>query len=254
MRCGVRVFLFLLFAYLFILVFLALPVHCQYILGVNKGDWALYDVQCGWHSEIPGEESAPQYYKDINNTQWKLQVENVFNLVEVRCSVAKPFNNGTEKTEIHSGNVRTGSGNLSLWIVSKDLEVGDWTDEKKTLNVNATSSLEAAGAVRLLFYARFEQVEPEGSIGYYGVFWDRETGILCGMAVSLIRTEQDKSSIALVNLKIAETNLWEPDSVSGFPNSVWFVGVVAVLLFLVLGGAIGVSIRKRTKIRRRVHT
>lgn len=250
MKLGARVLVFLFFFSCASLVFLALPTYSQYILGINDGDWALYSTEAGWRSEILGEKSAPQYYKDINNTQWKLQVENVSGVDEVRCSVTKPFNNGTEKKEIYDGNVRTGSGNLSLWIVSKGLEVGDWIDEKEFLDVNATRSLEFADALRPVIYAHYSQPESDDSIGFYGVFWDIETGILCGMSISRIRTVEEKSSIAVLSLKIVETNLWQPDSGSGFPNNMWFTGFVAVLFFLVLGVAVGISIRKRRKKKR----
>ncbi len=236
----------MMFAYLYVLVLHTTTVFSTiYVLGVDKGDWALYNIHTSWASTIPGE-TVPQYAKDMNNSQWKLNVEKVFSPQKVRLSITKDFRNGTKRVEVCEGDVKTGFGNLSSWVISKGLELGDYVYEGKELNISYMESQEFAEATRQIVYARFKQVEPDDSIGEYHMFWDRETGILCGMSVARLLIVEDESSLTYIGMELVETSLWEP-SVNSDTDDLWHIGFgIAILLIFVVMGA-SVLIQRRRK-------
>ena len=209
---------------------LLVPVFAANVLGVNEDDWASYDVDSSWHSEIPGD-TIPQYLENINHTEWRLQVVNILNTDSIRLSLIKYYRNGTEMSvEIHEGNVRTDSGNLSTWVVRKNLEIHELLYEGKDLTVNATESHEFAGAMRSTVYAWFVQDQGYNTTGRYGIFWDKETGILCGGVSTTIRTVGDKYlSTIVIRTNIVETSLWKPSS-----YNFWLLGIVVIIIVLVL--------------------
>lgn len=219
-----------------------MSVYATDVLGVNEGDWALYKVESVWHSNIPGDR-VTQYLKDINQTEWRLQVVKVRD-ESVRFSVTINYRNGTKKVEIHEGNVRTGSGNLSMWVVQKSLNKWDKVYEEKELTVNDTKSYPFAGATRQTIFARFTQKETDDSTGEYAIFWDRETGILCGEVVSTVRAVGDYVSMAVVRINIVETSLWEPSA-----DNFWFLELVVIIIVLVL--AITFFVQKHRKLKKR---
>jgi hypothetical protein len=226
-----------------LIISLLVPVFARNVLGVNEGDWASYDVDSSWHSEIPGD-TVPQYLENINHTEWRLQVVKVLDTESVRFSLTKYYPNGTEMSvEIHEGNVRTGSGNLSTWIVQKNLELHELVYEGEDLTVNATESHLRAGATRSTVYAWFVQDEGGNTTGRYAVFWDKETGILCGGVSTTVRTVGDKYlSMIVIRTNIVETSLWEPSS-----YNFWLLGIVVIIIVLVLVVAVFAQRRGKSK-------
>jgi hypothetical protein len=226
-KCKVAVFMAFC-----LIISLLVPVSAEAVLGVNEGDWALYNIDSLWSSEIPGD-TMPQYLADINNTQWKLQVKNIIGTESVSLSVTKYYRNGTVMSvEIYEGDVRTGSGNLSMWIIPKNLNVDDPVYVGKDLTVNATNSREFAGAARLTVYAWIVQEEEAGgnTTGRYAIWWDRETGIFCGGVSDTIRIVGDMYlSRTVIRTSIVETSLWEPSN-----EIFWFLGIGVIIIVLVL--------------------
>jgi len=224
---------------------LILPVYTANVLGVNEGDWASYRVISVWHSDIP-EDTVPQSLTDINQTEWRLEVEKVLGEENVSVSVTINYPNGTKKREVHTGNVRTGSGNLSMWIVRKNLIIGGLVYEEKELKVNATEPSEFAETVRQTVYAWFEQEEADGSIWKYALFWDRETGVLCGEIISTVRTVEPHISTAAIRMNIVETSLWEPSGDNSWPLVLGVIILILVLTISILVWKGGKSRRRKT--------
>jgi len=227
----------------YMLLSLILPVYTTQVSGVDEGDWASYNVISAWHSTIPGD-TVPQDIMDVNQTEWRLDVNEVLGDEEsVRVCVTMNYANET-KREIHTGNLRTGSGNLSMWVVRKGLNMGDLVHIEKELQVNSTESLEFAGAVRQAVYAWFRQEEADGSVWKHDLFWDRETGVLCGEVISSVHTVDTYICTMAIRISIVETSLWEPSG-DGFWLLVWGVIILVVVL------AIGVLVWKGGKSSRR---
>lgn len=218
-----------------LVISLLVPVFAKDVLGVKEGDWAVYSVDSLWSSEIP-EDTMPQYLADINHTKWRLQVEDVIGTENVRLSVTKYYRDGAEMSvEIYEGNVRIGSGNLTTWIVQKNLKVDDRVYEGEDLTVNDTVSHEFAGAVRSTVYAWILQEEEASgnTTGRYAIWWDSETGIFCGGISRIIRVVEDNEdkylSMIVIRTNIVETSLWGPSNVV-----FWFLGIGVIIVVLVL--------------------
>lgn len=226
----------------YLLFSLIMPVYTTDVLGVNEGDWASYEVVSAWHSDIPGD-TVPQYAVDMNHTEWRLSVEEILGVDRIRLNVTKYLRNGTQ-IEIYEGSVSRNSSDLKMWVVRKNLEYGDLVYDEEEVMVNDTQHREFVGAIRSTVYAWFRHLETDGSVSAYAVFWDRETGILCGMVFQYSRARDDKASIMRTRINIVETSLWEPSS-----DDFWFLGLGVIILVLVL--AISVFVWKGGKSRRR---
>ena len=230
----------------FLLVSLIMPIVATDVLGVKEGDWAVYKVESYWLSQIPGDK-VPPYINDINHTEWRLLVETALDNQSVRLSVTINYNNGTKKIEIYEGNVKAGSGNLSaalMWVVRRNLKVGDLVYEEKTLTVNATESHAFAGAIRSTVHAEFTQQEAGGMYGTYTMLWDKETGILCREYIGIQReVDYGIYSMTTIGLNIVETSLWEPSA-----DNFWFLGLIVIIIVFVL--AVVVFVQKRRKMKK----
>lgn len=234
-----EVAVFMAFCLLFSLV---TSVYATDVLGVNEGDWASYEVVSAWNSEIPGD-TVPQYAVDMNHTKWRLLVEEILDVDRIRLNVTKYLQNGT-RIEIHEGSVSRNSSDLNMWVVRENLKYGDLVYDEEEIIVNDTKHQEFAGAMRPTVYAWFRHLETDEGLSAWGVFWDRETGILCGMVHQYSRVLDDKASIMRARIKIVETSLWEPSG-----DNFLFLGLGVMILVLVL--AISVFVWKRGKSRRR---
>jgi len=227
----------------YLLASLVMPVYVMEILGVEQGDWALYKVVSAWNSTI-ANDTVPQYMVDFNQTTWKVQVEEILGTEEIRILLTRELKNGT-KLETLEGNVRTGLGNLGLWVIRRNLNVGDVLIEGEGVKVNKTELRPFAGATRSTVYAWFNEEEADGSISGYAFFWDRETGFLCGQVVSSVHiVEEEGVSQTIIRLNMVETSLWAPSV-----DNVWFLVVAVIIVVLVL--AIVFFVQKRRKLRRR---
>jgi uncharacterized membrane protein (DUF485 family) len=237
--CKFEATVFMIF---YLLAFLAMPAYAADVLGVKEGDWASYEVASAWDSTITND-TAPQYALDVNQTTWKIQVEEVISTEKIKVLVIKELENGTNR-RILEGNVRNGSGNLGLWVIRKNLNVGDFLLEGEGVKVNETEPHLFAGINRLTVYAWFNE-EKVGSITEYAFFWDRSTGILCGQIVSTLHIIDDEVvARTTIRLKIVNTNLW-----GSSVNNSWFLGLLAFIIVVVL--AVIVFAWNRRKLRKR---
>jgi hypothetical protein len=217
------------------------------LIGVDVDDWVVYSVETTWHSNVPGQ-TTPFYLKDINHTEWRIQIEDVLFPEDVRFSVTIDFPNGTRKVDMHEGNIRTGSGNLSLWVVQRNLDTLDLVYEDKELRVNTTDVKAFAGDQREVAYAWFSQEEGEPSLTWkYHLFWDRDTGILCGELVTTTQVDEEHVTTGAIRITMSETSLWQPT----YDDSWLFIGVGAAIAVAIGAIALKISGRSRSKTRKR---
>ncbi len=249
---GVRgeVVVFWSVALLFLSSFVVAVSSVDYV-GVDEGDWALYHVETTWRSEIPGDV-VPQYYVDINQTQWRLTVEAVLSDDRLRLNITKSLSNGT-KVEVYEGSVLTSSSDLKLWVVQKGLQSQQQIFTYGSIVVNFTKSLSFAGALRSTAYASFTQPESESIVSTHSIFWDRETGVVCDWLAQFGRlsVEENKTSVARVRIGMVGTNLWEPQPDFLFSPEFWSV-VIAVIIIVVSVGGLFLFLLRRRKSRRHV--
>jgi molybdopterin-guanine dinucleotide biosynthesis protein A len=87
-------------------------------------------------------------------------------------------------------------------------------------------------------------------ISHFGVFWDRETGILSGMSTILEYYDEDSNLMltAKVDIVIVETNLWTKTAPRQ-DKTIWPTIVTLIVLLSILVVAV-VLFRKRKRKRK----
>jgi hypothetical protein len=222
------------------ILFIASPVF-----SLNKNDWAVYNVKAYWFSNIP-EETPPLDVLYINDTIWRLQVEDVVDK-RIRISIEKSLNNGTS-VDFREGDFWSGEGNLSLWIVRENLNVGYSVYLNSELKVNKTGFYDFAGVSRDCAYGWFTQqmgqVREE-----HAFFWDRATGILCGSVASYVYVRDSNTTRLTIYTSIIETNLWSSESDGSAVFNNWWFGVAVSVVILIV--ACVLFLRERRKVGRR---
>lgn len=227
-------------------------------LALKNGDWAIYNVKTLINTNTSKEKIVEiygskfidilNYYEAINNSKLKLVINEINSNGYIKFSVTRYFSNGTTERDTFWGNIMTGSGNLSMWLISPNLEVGDPIYISNITNVPDVKIIEKrqfAGAERETIFSVFHLPALAEFLAEYGIFWDRQTGILCKMGII---TDYSMDNIKLETrmiVTIEETNLWSASS----DSSLFLLTVIAVLLFATL--LILLLLRKkRTKKRR----
>lgn len=219
----------------------------------QKGDWATYSALAVCHTDATDEKVQEQieYYRNINNTKWNLTIQEL-KYPNVTILITKNLENGTTVLESQEGNVETGNPDLNMWMVSANLSVGDpiykrASDPNKPL-INETDKLEFANATRDVVIAQFSQQESD-TISTFWAFWDKETGVLCGMISTMEHQGEDFMFKAEVHMQIVETNLWSKND-SGHNESTWPATIMLVVIFLIL--IVIIVLFRRRKRKRKV--
>jgi len=227
--------------------------------ALKNGDWAIYNVKTLINTNTSKEKIVEiygskfidilNYYEAINNSKLKLVINEINSNGYVKFSVTRYFSNGTTEKDTFWGNIMTGSGNLSMWLISPNLEVGDPIYISNITNVPDVKIIEKrqfAGAERETVFSVFHLPALAEFLAEYGIFWDRQTGILCRMGII---TDYSMGNIKLETrmiVTIEETNLWSASS----DSSLFLLTVIAVLLFAILL-ILFLLRKKRIKKRRR---
>lgn len=180
----------------------------------QEGDLAVYSVRtlavCLADANDEEVKKQIEYYENINNTVWNLTIQ-IVNYPNVTFSITKNLKNGTI-SENYGGNVETGTPDMDMWIISSNLSVHDPVYLHKNYSkflIEDRALHTFANATRDVLYAHANQSQSENFESDFGFFWDRETGILCGVSSALkYYDENGLALIVMVNIDIVETSLW----------------------------------------------
>ncbi len=235
---------------LLFLAFSVINVFSNDFLGVDEGNWASYEVETSWQSWIPGDV-VPQYYVDINQTAWVMQVIKVLDQKSIRLNVTIHFRNHTTGVEVYEGSVSANSGYLKLWVVRSGLSERQKIYDEQKIVVNSTHSMLFAGAYRSVVYASFRQPESETGNSTHSVFWDKKTGVICDWLAQYRSYSDGNVSIAHVRISIVKTDLWEPQPDFLSSPEFWSV-VIAVIIIVVSMGGLFWFLLKHRKSKRHV--
>jgi len=230
-----------------------------YTVGVKVGDWAKYTVIGGW-SSINTSVAMPEFVKDARNTEWiQINVTKV-SYTSITILVTTQFRDGPKKSTLNVGDIRTGSGNLSLQVIAANLNEGEKLSETEgALTINKTTIKPYAKAQREVNYA-YEKGYVPGEIGeessVYEFYWDKRSGIIMGMSFVNAFESSYFKTIASMIMEIRETNIWQPEVSSGLGLE-WIVaaGIIVAAIVLVTSLALkkegGKKKRHQPKVRRR---
>ena len=249
---------------IFIILFIALTTSCPICKTFKKNDYAVYEVTT--ITVLPEGittnetiEKIIDYYESINNTLWNVTIESV-KYPNFSITVEKHLKNGTS-TEEYEGNVETGNPDLNMWIISANLSTGEpiyWRNSSEKIpRIKYEAVHPFANLTRKTVYATFSLPIENGIKSSFGVFWDKKTGILCGMSSTQQYLDADLNIIisAVTNIVIIETSMWTENDYPDLntQNGNWFwtyltatLGIVSLILLLFF-----IKRRKRKAVKRR---
>lgn len=220
-----------------------------YTIGVKVGDWTKYRDTCIWSSENP-EAIEPPYYKELKNIEWRNLTIQTISYTTITISVTTRFKNDTQKTDIYSSDIATGSGDYEFaWqIIPSGLNKGDKISQTpRAITLNDTMSKEFAGATREVNYAGFS-IEGEG-VTLYEYYWDKQSGILCAKLIYNVFYSKGYTTEILMHTEIIETNLWQAKAESEGDSDgieLWQMIIVVIAILAVV-----LMIKRKHKSRRR---
>ena len=250
---------------IFTMMAIVLMTSCPICKTFKKNDYAVYEVttETALPEGITTNETIEKiidYYESINNTLWNVTIEYV-SYPEFRITVEKHLNNGTS-TEEYEGNVETGNPNLNMWIVSANLSKGEHiyrlNSSKDIPCIKDEAKYEFANLTRKTVYANFSQFE-SGINSHFGVFWDKKTGVLCGMSSIQEYLDQDFNPVisAIINIVIIETSMWTENDYPDLNTQnggfwkylIIILGVVSLVLLLLLVKRKRKTVKRKRKIK-----
>jgi hypothetical protein len=222
-----------------------------YTVGVKPGDWMKYQVTLSWTGTEPdtsdfGELGAAEYMKGEI-----LSVDGT----SVRAKMSMHMTNGSDVEQTLVGNVATGSGNLTIFIIPSGMEKGDnfpgmmFGDDTSTLTITDTESKTYCGTSRTVNIYSLSAPAVSGFSASIAANWDQATGVLVELSMQMSTSEQS------MNMKVlaTETNMWSSGIFGGFnfssdPVMNILIPVVAIA-FIAAGATIValVFLRKRTR-------
>lgn len=218
----------------------------------QEGDWAVYSARALAVCLADADEKVQEqieYYGNLNNTVWNLTIQ-IVNYPNVTFSITKHLKNGTI-SENYEGNVETGTPDMDMWIISSNLSVDDPIyryGSAPKIFIKSRTPLKFANATRDVLYTNFNQSQ-SGLESYFGFFWDRETGILCGASSILKYYDEDKLVLTvMINIDIVDTSLWMKTT-SQDDEPIWPLMITLIVLISILIVTV-VLFRKRKKKRK----
>ncbi len=201
-----------------------------YAPGVGPGDWVLYgEVSGSWN--IPFMD-PPSFIKDAMATNW-IRTE-VLSVVDNDITAAQTWNfdNATgQKTIALTGNVETGSGNLTIAIISKGLTTEDVVPLSSVyVTINRTLPRIYLGVIRQVNVFDYTVSQSTTYGRFYQqalIFWDQITGVLLESSFVENISSLVGTFTGTAHILITETNLWQapprPDfTITAQPRSLTF--------------------------------
>jgi len=261
-NCGAKAAIFFV-AMTTLLVSMMLIPAGHATVGVKAGDQGKYGyVSASWNSNIPGLTEIPQI-TEFKNTAWmSFTVQSVSgNTVTVQST--GQYKNGTPMaTTTLSGDIETGSGNLAFFIIPANLGPGD------TISISGLSGVPymPTGPIPInetITYARTNR--PTNRIRYYfpmpaptsgsldiNFYWDKATGVLCELSLSLSASAAGYSVSMTMQTMLTETNMWSgaiaPPGAGGLGDVFgqwWFWLIIVVVIVGAVGGVVVVRMRAK---------
>jgi hypothetical protein len=196
----------------------------------------VYLVRATIVSHIDAEDERVQkiieYCESINQTKWNLTIQTV-NYPLFKISVKKQLNNGSLVAEDYEGNVETGEPDLNMWIISANLSEGEsiYRYASDAPRIKSEANKVFADSLRRTVFASFNETN-SGMESFFAFFWDRETGILCGMSsIQRYYNEEDLNLVLDVktDIEIVETTTWTGNGQTWVP----FLFAISILVVLV---------------------
>jgi len=210
-------------------------------VGVKADDWAKYTLD--FTLDLP-EGVSTIGFEQFEDVEWlKMLVETVSGNTITGKTVIH-YMNGTEDEEGFSGEVGISQDGF---IVEANLAEGDSAPIPfgftGAMTINGTESRKYAGASREVNYVRLSVSETTVT-GDLEAYWDKLTGVVCEMSMSVSGEIEGESYSMSLDFKMTETSMWEAaPSFLGLDWWIWIV-IIAVLGVAVVGALVVMRRRK----------
>lgn len=209
-------------------------------VGVRVGNWAKYNIAFDytWVSEEP----EPSFLQEAEERDWQNVTVTAINGYVVTFEIVTHVKNGANFTNKYAADILTGETlNLTFPVlVTAGISEGEpivASTDPNVPRVNKTLTMNYAHANRKVNFVpifsggvtwnetmgRF-QIVGNGSIRYF--HYDKETGILCQFEAYTKEGNKTYGLSTYFNLTMEKTNLWVPETISGW----WWLVIAAIII------------------------
>ena len=223
------------------------------LVGVKVGDWVKYKVI---------STGAPTIGDLYDRALWiKVEVQNV-STTNVTVRETRHLQDGRDRVRTISWNLQGPdtvpthfippiviSANLGPGDVVEQCDVwityGNWINVELTLNDTALRSY--GGVTREVNVLEFSQCLPyfEYTANLtHKCYWDKEIGFLLERIEQMTFLGYEETSVSIVRLEIADTNMWEMETEESFS---WQPLAVAILVGAIIVVAVTIKLRNKKK-------
>jgi hypothetical protein len=177
-----------------------------YTVGVKPGDWMKYQVTLSW----TGSEPDTSDFGELGEAEYMKGEVLTVDGTSVTAKMSMHMKNGSDITQTLTGNVATGEGNLTIFIVPSGMEKGDafpgmmFGDETTTFTITDTMSKTYCGTSRTVNMYSLSMPPTSGFTATISAYWDQATGVLTELSMSMSTPEQTMDMKVLAT----ETNMW----------------------------------------------
>lgn len=187
-------------------------------VGVEAGNWIKYG-----EISITGTGVPSQY-----NVEWiKMEITGIQGNTVSVTATSHPTT-GSETTQTLSGDVSTGTGTLSFFLIPANLTKGDSVPimGMGMLTVTDVVTRTYAGASRSTVYVEYG-VAGAASMKFY---WDQATGVMTEM-----RMEVTTPTTYTMTMKATDSNMWQagPAAFAIDPTYLYILAAVIVVIAVV---------------------
>jgi len=181
--------------------------------GVSVGNTATYgNASFDWFSNDPSA-TPPADWTDLNGTAWFRGTVQGISGTNVSISALLHHNNGTESTDQGWMDVDTGEGNMTLFLISANLNAGDpiyTSGDYSGFTINETIPVTYPGGQRQTNHVN---VTEEVSNQFANVsllmnlYWDQATGVLTQMSIKSNQTITYTTNYS-VAMQLTGSSVW----------------------------------------------
>jgi len=175
-------------------------------VGVKPGDWIKYQVTLSW----TGTEPDTSDFGDFGQAQYMKGEIITVDGTTVAVRMSMHMNNGSDITQTLVGNVATGEGNLTIFIIPSGMQKDDafpsvmFGDETTTFSITDTESKTYCGNSRTVNVYSLSSTPMSGFTTTIAAKWDQATGVLVELSMHMSTPEQSMDMKVLAT----ETNMW----------------------------------------------
>jgi hypothetical protein len=212
-------------------------------VGVNVGNKWRWNSTATWSSNDPSAK-IPSYLMDVNDTQWSEFTITGISGTNITGHGTKHYWNGTETTVNGWVDVDTGTGNLTLFLISANLTPGDslyTSSSYATWFINETVPRTYMNTVvRDTNHLDLISLSENQSLDYR-MYWDKSTGILVHLVVENTYESGAYTTSWSTENQIISSDLWVVPELS-----TW---TLALLMLIVLTSGITIIARQSKRFR-----